>query len=219
MKKIVLLLLLILVLGNVNAVIRPTIVNGHVYFKDTSHPVKDALVKVTCNGQTLYDTTNAQGYYVVEFMNYCDVGSRVRIESNNVVEYGIVKASRVMTKNIVYVNLEIPRLINNHQLHDLSIKSVVLEDYSITKSKDLVAYVRFKNEGLRNEEDVKIRVTIPELGIIDQQVTNNLDMESQKLRIFTISIPRNTKPGNYALQVKVFNEYSKEIEEVEFKVR
>lgn len=85
----------------------PTIVNGHIYGPDGKTPVSGVEVEVTCNDIELHDTTNAAGFYVVEFLEGCDTGSLVIVESNGHSDSGTV-ANRVLVKNLVYINLSVP---------------------------------------------------------------------------------------------------------------
>ena len=87
---------------------KPTIVNGHVYASDGHTPVSGANVKITCDSAVKETTTNSEGYYVVEYFDVCNEGSTVTIESNGFTAEGKVKSSRVITKNIAYINLSVP---------------------------------------------------------------------------------------------------------------
>ena len=89
--------------------VKPTIVNGHVYASDGHTPVSGASVKVTCNSaEPIMTTTNTQGFYVVEFFGDCNAGDNVKVESGSYMAEGKVTASRVLTKNVAYINLSVP---------------------------------------------------------------------------------------------------------------
>ncbi len=100
-------LALLLTMGFVAAT--PTIVNGHVYQQGTSTGVPDVLVTVTCDSLVpATDMTNSAGYYVVEFLEDCDLGDSVTVCAGD----GNCEDGTIIGipdwKNISYVNLEIP---------------------------------------------------------------------------------------------------------------
>lgn len=114
MKKMLItifaLLLLSFSFGNATAepLPLPTVVNGHVYAADGSTPVSGTEVSVTCDGLgPLVDTTDSEGYYVVEFLEGCDIGDTVEVSSGGVSDTDTV-ANAVIWKNLVYVNLTVP---------------------------------------------------------------------------------------------------------------
>jgi hypothetical protein len=116
MKAYILPLLFLVAIAGASAIDEPVMVNGHVYYQGTSNPVPDVEVTITCpmgdGGWTLTDTTNAQGYYVVEFgAEQCEVGDSVEIcAGTDNCEQAIVPDTDMpyINKDIVYVNLEIP---------------------------------------------------------------------------------------------------------------
>ena len=102
--------------------------------------------------------------------------------------------------------------------HELKLTALHLENDVIKAGNDLVVYTNIRNDGNLNEDQIKLRVTIPEIGIVEQKTINNLQENDQRSRIFIITIPENTKPGYYALKSQVFNGNSEETEAIEFKV-
>lgn len=102
--------------------------------------------------------------------------------------------------------------------HDLKTKSLYFEKDTIKAGDTLVVYTKIMNEGTANENNIKLRMTIPELGIINQVTVNNLNKDNQRLKIFYIDIPENTQPGYYVLKSWIANYRSEETEAIEFKV-
>ena len=85
-----------------------TVVNGHIYAADGITPVSGTGVSVTCDGLgPLVDTTDSEGYYMVEFLEGCDLGDTVEVTSGGVSDTDTV-ANAVIWKNLVYVNLTVP---------------------------------------------------------------------------------------------------------------
>ncbi|MFH1134297.1 MAG: hypothetical protein V1735_07475 [Nanoarchaeota archaeon] len=88
----------------------PTVVNGHVYAADGHTPVPNVDVAVTCPEDTintLHDLTNAAGYYVVEFMEGCNVGDTVEVCVGDICDSAEV-SENIVIKNLVYINLSVP---------------------------------------------------------------------------------------------------------------
>lgn len=109
MKLLMTLMALILLTMSFAAADTPLLVNGHVYQQGTSIGVPNVNVTVTCNSVSLWDMTDAQGVYVVEFFSGCGVGDTVNVcAGDNNCETGTVISIPRFTKNIAYVNLEIP---------------------------------------------------------------------------------------------------------------
>ncbi len=102
--------------------------------------------------------------------------------------------------------------------HKLRTTSLYAENDKVKAGDYLIVYTKIKNYGSFNENSVKVRITVPELGIIEQTTATNLDEDDQRLKIFMIYIPKNTKPGYYVLKSQVFNGNSEETEAIEFRV-
>jgi hypothetical protein len=212
----------LLLLFSVKAAV-PTIVNGHVYQSDGITPASSIKVKVNCNNLDLFDITNNKGYYFVEFFSDCDKGSIVTVTAANVTGLGSV-SNEIFGKNIVYINLRLPEIfppltkLPSNKFHLLQIKSLFLEKETVKPGNNLIVYTRIKNEGTFKERNAIVRITIPELGLIEQSSIRELKSKSQRLKIFTIEIPKDTKEDYYSLKVQVFNQNSQETESAQFKV-
>jgi hypothetical protein len=102
--------------------------------------------------------------------------------------------------------------------YELSLTALHIENDVVKAGDDLVVYTSIRNDGNKNEDQIKLRITIPELGIVEQKTINNLQESDQRSRVFFITIPGNTKPGYYALKSQVFNGNSEETEAIEFEV-
>ena len=111
MKKLsTILISMFLVLSMTLAIVKataPTVVNGHVYAADGITPLPGVEVTVECDEEVEVDTTNAEGFYVVEFFEGCDLGDIVTVSAGGVSEEDTV-ADFIVEKNLVYVNLTVP---------------------------------------------------------------------------------------------------------------
>lgn len=113
---------------------------------------------------------------------------------------------------------EIPEEDKFVHKHDINTKSLFLEQEDVKAGDYLIVYTKVKNEGNRDESQVRIKITIPEIGIVEKKVINSLDKNDQRLRVFFIKIPENTIPGHYVLKSQVSNSMSQETEAIEFRV-
>lgn len=102
--------------------------------------------------------------------------------------------------------------------HILQTSSLFLENDEVKAGDYLTVYTKVRNYGAFNEKQVRIRLTIPELGIIEQRTLNYLAIDDQRLQIFIVNIPKNTMHGYYVAKVQVFNGNSQETESIEFRV-
>lgn len=75
-------------------------------------PVANATVKVTCNGNTQWDTTDAHGSYLVMFpAGDCPFGSTVKVVAEKNGKSGVASGTvrGITTKlNLAIVNVDIP---------------------------------------------------------------------------------------------------------------
>lgn len=93
--------------------------------------------------------------------------------------------------------------------HDLQIRDVVLSpDGEIKAGRALLAAVRVRNRGERNEEGIKVTVSIPELGVSASDFIDELekegddDDETTSEELF-LRIPDDAKTGEYKLRTIV----------------
>ena len=100
------------------------------------------------------------------------------------------------------LKLDVPR-------HTIAIRDVVVNpDSFIEAGRALLVTVRLKNMGERDEEGIRIKVSIPELGISATDYLDELKAdESTSSEELYLRIPDCAKPGDYELRVVVdFNE-------------
>lgn len=100
------------------------------------------------------------------------------------------------------IKVDVPR-------HSLAIKDVVLNpDTAIMAGRALLATVRVKNMGEQDEDGIKIKVSIPDLGVSASDFIDELESdESTTSEELYLRIPVCAKAGEYNLKVTVeFNE-------------
>ena len=94
--------------------------------------------------------------------------------------------------------------------HLLDIQDVVL-DNSVDAGDYTTALVRLENLGDHKEEDIKVTVSIPELGIekstfMDELTNNEIDNEDEEDSgdvALTFQIPKDAESGDYEVEVSV----------------
>ncbi|MBU0615268.1 MAG: putative S-layer protein [Nanoarchaeota archaeon] len=97
--------------------------------------------------------------------------------------------------------------------HSLEIKDVILSpENEVVAGRSLLVSVRLKNLGESREEDVKIKVSIPELGISQSEYVDDIDAEctddsdcddSLTSEEIFLRIPADAETGEYDVDVEV----------------
>ena len=112
--------------------------------------------------------------------------------------------------------------------HALEIRDVVLNpENEVRAGHGLITNVRIKNRGERTEEDVKIKVSIPALGISASAYLDELDNEcttddcddSATSEDLYMRIPDNAETGEYTVKVEVEYDDGDEVETKTTKIR
>lgn len=111
--------------------------------------------------------------------------------------------------------------------HVITIKDVILSpDYEVSAGRALLTSVRLKNYGEKDEEGIKVKVSIPEFGISASDFVDELNKEGDDDDQTTteelyMRIPDDAKTGEYTLRVEVtYDDGDKrEVKEMPIKVR
>ncbi len=100
------------------------------------------------------------------------------------------------------------------KMHDLRLVDVIFRPGTVVNAGDMLfTTVRVENMGDKKEEDIQVKVSIPELGFlardyIDELVPEDNDNEEEKSGDIDLfgRIPKNAKSGNYDVKVElIFN--------------
>jgi len=113
--------------------------------------------------------------------------------------------------------------------NSLEIKDIILSPENEVKAgRSLLVSVRLKNRGELREEDVKIKVSIPELGISQSEYVDDIDAEcsdnndndcddSLTSEEIFLRIPSNAETGEYSVNVEVeYDDGDEEISETTY---
>ncbi|HSU73286.1 MAG TPA: hypothetical protein VLJ21_05565 [Candidatus Binatia bacterium] len=101
----------------------------------------------------------------------------------------------IQTYNLV---LEMPR-------HDLAIEDIVTyPEGTATAGQALLATVRLENYGQKDEKDVRVHVSIPELGIGATDYVDKVESDDkEETEELYMRLPSDAKAGDYTLKVDV----------------
>ncbi|MBW2976412.1 hypothetical protein KY347_03125 [Candidatus Woesearchaeota archaeon] len=94
--------------------------------------------------------------------------------------------------------------------HDIEIRDIVLSpDTEVKAGRALLATVRLRNRGEKDEDGVKVVVSIPELGVsaadfIDELEKEDDDDDQATTEEMFLRIPDNAETGDYTVKVEVF---------------
>lgn len=106
------------------------------------------------------------------------------------------------------LKIDVPR-------HGLQIQDVILNpELNVKAGSALLAQVRLENKGEKSQEDVKVTVEIPELGVSGTDYVDEIEDidESEETEEIYLRIPECAKKGIY--EVKITAEYANGREEV-----
>ena len=96
--------------------------------------------------------------------------------------------------------------------HKITVEDVVLSSETISPGEYLGVKVRLENQGENLEEDIKVTVSIPELGISSRVYLDELEIDDQEdVSTVYLTIPTSATPGVYEMQVDI--EYNNEASE------
>ncbi|PIN75992.1 hypothetical protein COV18_01045 [Candidatus Woesearchaeota archaeon CG10_big_fil_rev_8_21_14_0_10_37_12] len=97
----------------------------------------------------------------------------------------------------------------NTERHWITIEDVVLKPGSAIRAGEaLLASVRVENRGQRDEDDIRITVSVPELGLSDTQYVEEVEVgEEDEGAEHFLPLPKCADPGVYEVKVDVaYNE-------------
>ena len=99
--------------------------------------------------------------------------------------------------------------------HALAIEDVVMSPkYGVKAGHGLFATVRIKNTGLKDEEGIKISISVPELGMSFSDYIDELEAEDEitSEELWLGRVPECAQPGKYRVDVEVqFDEYTRSV--------
>ncbi len=101
-------------------------------------------------------------------------------------------------------------LVISAKRHDVSIRDIILNpENEVRAGRTLLVALRLKNTGQKDEEGVKVRVSIPELGISASDFVNEIEAEDQDNDQATsnelfLRIPADAETGVYTLKAEAY---------------
>ncbi len=129
-----------------------------------------------------------------------------------------VEGDRYLLRVLV-TNRNDVEVIQNFQLkidlprHGMQIKDVLFNPETVKSGSALLTTVRLRNQGERDEEDVKVTVSIPQLGLSGTDYIDEIkkDDDEKETEEIYLRIPKCAKPGLYDANIEVkFDDNHKE---------
>ncbi len=106
------------------------------------------------------------------------------------------------------LKLDVPR-------HAVRIDDIVISPSKVEAGKAILATVRVENKGEKRQDDVRVTISIPELGVSGIDYIEQIDEEDEEEteEIF-VKVPSNAKSGRYLVKVDVqFDELHRTLSE------
>jgi hypothetical protein len=96
------------------------------------------------------------------------------------------------------IKLDVPR-------HSIQVQDIILNpDSRVKAGSALLATVRLDNKGERDEDDVKVTVSIPQLGISASDYIDEIESDDQEeTEEIYLRVPKCAKPGTYDVAIDV----------------
>ncbi|MBT3465227.1 hypothetical protein HN451_09620 [archaeon] len=99
--------------------------------------------------------------------------------------------------------------------HSVAIKDILLNpSKEVVAGRGLIVSARLKNYGQKEEDSIRVKISIPDLGIEDSDYVDSLEIdESLTTEDLFLRLPTCTKPGTYEVLVRLdFNDDYDDVE-------
>ncbi|MBT3323788.1 hypothetical protein HN681_05080 [archaeon] len=99
--------------------------------------------------------------------------------------------------------------------HNILVKDIILSSSSVSEGDYLGVKVRLDNQGEMDEEDLRVTVSIPELGISNREYLDDLEVDEEAdVSTVYLTIPEGVSEGVYEIKVEVeYNDGNTEVED------
>ncbi|MBI4153889.1 hypothetical protein HY501_00995, partial [Candidatus Woesearchaeota archaeon] len=92
--------------------------------------------------------------------------------------------------------------------HNIAVQDVILQPQVLEAGKAAFVKVRLENMGVKKEEDIRVEVSIPELGVsertyVDELMPYNSDDNSDSTETLYLRLPEDAATGDYEMFVSV----------------
>ncbi len=113
---------------------------------------------------------------------------------------------KVIDEDDLYCNENYVKIDVEREKHDVVLKDYLIETTDLSCNDDLYVEAKVKNIGA-SDEDVFLRLNVPELGISEKTSEFELekyDEEDTTIKYLKGKIPNDIKPGNYEIKLSAF---------------
>ncbi|MBU4241716.1 MAG: hypothetical protein KKF52_00645, partial [Nanoarchaeota archaeon] len=179
---------------------------------------KDVKVKAWISGYEYDDVQDVSETFQVSTDTlyrkelYLNIPQDLRLDNKNYKLYIEVSDKKDYVEKVYSVHIQ-------ERIHDIIVQDVIIRPGTMTDAGNTLAVqVRLKNYGKRQEQDVKVEVTIPQLGAYSVTYVDFLDSidsndNSESTAFIPLKIPKDAPTGDFQIKVKAL--YSNLNEETE----
>lgn len=175
-------------------------VSGTVFLDDTGKRMDDADVTVRCDGNSVEEKTDEYGCYVAHYSpSECPSGSFVTAEARDGRHFGT--ASGYM-KDFIILNVAAVDVFVTKYSSDIRVSGIFA--YEPAFRNDLYPVrISFRNDAPFSIEDVRVSVSIPELGIATSGTVGSMDGGDRHSKRLYLHIPEFVEPGWYDMRISI----------------
>lgn len=133
---------------------------------------------------------------------YLDIPQDLRLDNKDYKLYIEVYDNEDYIEKVYSVHIQ-------ERVHDIIVQDVIIRPGTMTDAGDTLAVqVRLKNYGKRKEQDVKVELTIPQLGAYSATYVDFLDSvdsndNSESTNFIPLQIPRDAPTGDFQVKINV----------------
>lgn len=164
-------------------------------------------------GQTKTYTIDGKDYEVtIDYIGSSDVRFIVNGEGSDSIAEGETFVSadgtKIRVSDILYQNnageIDMVEFIIYHDIHNIEIENLKINPGKVVAGEGFTASVELSNSGQVDEEDMIVRISVPELNIASSEHIGDIEIgEYAESEGMYLKIPKNTELGIYNVVAEV----------------
>ncbi|MDD5133730.1 MAG: PKD domain-containing protein [Candidatus Nanoarchaeia archaeon] len=95
--------------------------------------------------------------------------------------------------------------------HSLGIVSIIPDKEKLSPGDRVTLDIQLKNYGSYDENNLKVKISIADLGLEEIYSVNELSPFGATLKQYSLDIPKNAVSGDYNAKVEFYNDYTKAV--------